>query len=167
MPPKNVSERLSDAVGKTIGASIQIRCYGGGPKSKCFADYVDFYLDGKLIKEGKIAPVEYIKGGNYVMEYYFSFMHSFDVVIGRIEDKLLKRVVHFKLDKHSIRIVYYYRGIEVESSEYTTFFFPETYEVKKGYDPIIHEFMSTVSGQGLIFIPNDKNLKKAFKAVGP
>ncbi len=166
MPPRNVADRLTDSVGKTVGASIQIRCYGGGAGSKCYADYVDFYLDGKLIKEGKIAPIEYSSNGRLLLEYYFSFKVSFDLTISSIEDKLMKRVVHFKLEKHSVRLVYYYRGVEVETAEYTTTFFPESFAVKKGYDPIIQEFLSTVSGEGLVYRPNDSNLKRAYKAVG-
>jgi len=167
MPPKNASERLSSVVGKTVGASIQVRCYGGGAKSKCFADYVDFYLDDKLFKEGKIAPIEYSKNGRYLTEYYFSFMVSFNVTISSIEDKLTKRIVHFDLEKHSIKLVYYYRGVEVEAKAYSTTFFPDKFEIRKGYDPTIQEFLSTVGGQGLIFVPDNVNLKKAYKAVGP
>ncbi len=166
MPPRNVSERLSDCVGKTIGASIQVRCYGGGAKSKCYADYVDFYLDGKLIKEGKISPIEYSKNGRFLLEYNISFMVSFDLKIESIETKLLKKVVHFGLQKHAIKIVFYYRGLEVETDEYITSFFPESFEVKKDYDPAIQEFLSLVGGQGLRFTADDAKLKKAFKAVG-
>ena len=166
MPPRKESDRLSDSVGKPIRASIFVRCYGGGPKSKCFADYVDFYLDGKLIEEGKIAPIEYSKGGRILMEYNRSFMVSFDIAISSIDDKLMKRIVRFDLQKHSVKIVFYYRGVEVETDEYTTCFFPEEFEVKKGYDPVIQEFLNTVGGDGLIFKPNDANLKKALKAVG-
>ena len=167
MPPKNASERLTSAVGKPLGASVQVKCYGGGAKSKCFADYVDFYLDDKLFKEGKIAPIEYSQYGRNLMEYYFSFVVPFKTTISSIDNKLTKRIVHFDLEKHSVKIVFYYRGVEVETKAYSTTFFPEKVEIKKGFDPTVEEFLSSVGGQGLVFIPDDSNLKKAFKAVGP
>ena len=101
------------------------------------------------------------------MDYNFSFMLSFDLVVDSIERKLTKKVVHFKPDSHNLKVVFYYRGIEVETFECLSTFFPDRFEVKKDYDPIIHEFFSTVAGEGLIFVPKDANLKKAFKAVGP
>jgi hypothetical protein len=154
-------------VGKTVGTNIQIRCYGGSARSKCYADYVDFYLDGDLYKEGKISPIEYSINGRFLMEYNYSFTVPFDVTIKEIEDKLSKRIVHLELEKHAIKIIFYYRGMEVETDEYTTSFFPKRFEIRKGYDPIIQEFFSLVGGNGLKFTANDANLKKAFKAARP